>query len=341
MSILFIHPPLRRISGGSLYNRHIIQRAFANRYPLVSVQLTDIQLRTESAARIDRLKPRIVIWDSLFFDFVASRAPSSSACTSVLLVHYLPSLSPSLDPIASAKFENLEVQAIRNCDRIICTGSNIFRMLSGRHPEKPIFLCRPGVDEFFQPVTATPAPRHEHGVELISVANLLPDKGYLEMLEALSNLKAHHWTWHIVGSARTDRSFSKRFRTAAGAAGLMPRIRLHGILGQKRLAALLSNMDFFVNASRHESYGMATAEAVAAGLPVISTQTGAAAELIDDGDSGLIVPVGKPAALQHALHELLRSPELRNRFRAASRGRPRSSWQSCFDDFRLACAAGP
>ncbi len=341
MSILFIHPPLERISGGNLYNRHIIQQAIANHYPLISVPLDWIQLTTEATARIDQLKPRIVIWDSLFFDFIASHPPSASAFASILLVHYLPSLNPSLDPAAGAKSRHLEDAAIRNCDRIICTGSNVFRTLSIRHPEKPIFLCKPGVDDIFQPIAAeTPALRPRPGIDLISVANLLPNKGYLEMLDALSKLQTQPWTWHIAGSDRANLSFSKLFRSAAVTATLMPRIRFHGVLSPKQLATLLPGMDLFVNASRQESYGMATAEAVASGLPVVTTRTGAAAELVDEGDSGLIVPVDNPDALQNALRELVRNPELRDRFQAGSRVRPRSTWRNCFDNFKLACALG-
>ncbi|MGH8550410.1 MAG: glycosyltransferase family 4 protein [Methylococcales bacterium] len=339
MSVLFIHPPLQsRVSGGNIYNRHIIQQACENHYPLVSLPVREAENRGQLLRQIARLKPRLVIWDSLLFDFVANHALTCSTITQALLIHYLPSQNPSLDPASGTRLKQLESTAIRNCGRVICTGASIVRILAERHPEKLVFLCSPGVDEFFQPAPDDPfKTRVKEGIDLISVANLLPDKGYSELFEALSNLKTHNWTWHIVGSETLDRSFSQLFRATALAMNLLPRIRFHGILSPARVVILLSKMDLFVNASRYESYGMAIAEAVAAGVPAVSTRTGDAAEMILDGQSGFLVPAGNRSALQNALKELFRNRKLLDRFRVNSRGRPRRSWQSCFENFKQAC----
>jgi glycosyltransferase involved in cell wall biosynthesis len=267
---------------------------------------------------------------------------SGSKLAQALLIHYLPSQNPGLDRESAAQLRNLESQAIQNCARLICTGSTIFRELTARHPGKPVFLCRPGVDDFFQPADVGPfnVGKKQH-IDLISVANLLPDKGYAELLEALSNLETQDWTWHIAGSGSADRGFSEYFRSTALARHPMHRIRFHGVLDPERLAILLSKMDLFVNASRYESYGMALAEAVAVGLPALSTRTGDAAEMILDGDSGLLVPACDRPALQEALEKLIRNPELLARFRVNSRARPRSSWRNCFENFNRACDSIP
>lgn len=338
MTVLFIHPPLQtRVSGGNIYNRHIIRQAYENHYPLVSLPIDDIE-DPGLLRKIARRNPRLLIWDSLFFDSVRKGSLAFGPMRSALLVHYLPSDNLSLDSSSKTKLRHLESTAIQNCGRVVCTGSMIFKTLIERHPKKAVFLCRPGVEEFFQPANQNPVPRAgPKTVNLISVANLLPDKGYLEILEALSDLKSPGWAWHIVGSGSHDRSFGKRFQSAARARGLLPRIRFHGVLNQETLAGLFGRMDLFVNASRYEAYGMAVAEAVAAGLPAVSTRTGDAAEMILDGDSGLLVEVGDRSALRNALEELIRNPDLRQQFREKSLTRPWRSWKNCFETFRRAC----
>lgn len=343
MSVLFIHPPLQNeVSGGNIFNRHIIHQALASGYPLASIPINQSQRTATLFSEIVGVQPRILIWDSFFFDFIAKHSPTFPAIRTAWLVHYLPSLNPGLDPLSATRQKLLETGAIGTSERLICTGSAMFRVLSARYPDKAVFLCRPGVEEFFRAIGNTvPKAGNLANIDLISVANLLPDKGYPELIEALSNLKDQQWTWHIVGSDRVDRSFNKSFRSCALTMKLMPRIHFHGVLSQKRLAKLFSKMDLLVQASRYESYGMAVAEAVAAGLPVVSTRTGAATELIRDGYSGFLVPVNDPGALQSVLEKLIGDPRLLDSFRRNSRDRPRLSWKSCFEDFKQACDCNP
>ena len=69
-----------------------------------------------------------------------------------------------------------------------------------------------------------------------------------------------------------------------------------GDLDAQALETCYSRADVFVLATAQETYGMAVAEAVAHGLPVVATKTGAIPELVGD-DAGLLVPVGDAAAL--------------------------------------------
>ena len=68
-----------------------------------------------------------------------------------------------------------------------------------------------------------------------------------------------------------------------------------------------------------EAYGTVFQEAGAAGLPRIGTNINAIPEMIVDGDSGLLVPPGDPAALARALERLIESPGLRRDFGRAAR----------------------
>ena len=77
--------------------------------------------------------------------------------------------------------------------------------------------------------------------------------------------------------------------------------------------------DIFVLASRFEGYGMAIAEAISHGLPVVSTTAGAIPDTVPEG-AGLLVPPESPGALAEALRLLISNPVKRRRL--GCRGRP-------------------
>jgi glycosyltransferase involved in cell wall biosynthesis len=77
-------------------------------------------------------------------------------------------------------------------------------------------------------------------------------------------------------------------------------------------------MDVFVLATHQETYGMAVAEAIAHGLPVVATVTGAIPELVGN-DAGLLVPVGDREALAESLARVLSDPDLRVRLADGAR----------------------
>jgi glycosyltransferase involved in cell wall biosynthesis len=83
-------------------------------------------------------------------------------------------------------------------------------------------------------------------------------------------------------------------------------------------------MDVFVLSSRHEGFGRALAEAMAAGLPVVATDEGALPVLVADGQAGLLAPAGAPAAFAARIVELLRDPPRRAALGAAAHARSRA-----------------
>ena len=94
------------------------------------------------------------------------------------------------------------------------------------------------------------------------------------------------------------------------------------VLGQRDdVPALLAGMDIAVQSSRREVMAQATLEAMAARLPVVSTRTMGADEAIEDGRSGILVPVGDARALAEAIVALAADPERRDAMGRAARER--------------------
>ncbi len=85
--------------------------------------------------------------------------------------------------------------------------------------------------------------------------------------------------------------------------------------------AILSTVNFLVVPSRTEGFGMATAEAMAAGLPVVASRAGGLAELVVDGETGLLVEPENPAALAEAMARLAGDSSLRDRLGQAGQRR--------------------
>ncbi len=84
-------------------------------------------------------------------------------------------------------------------------------------------------------------------------------------------------------------------------------------------AARWADADVFVLPTRNEAFGLVFQEAAAAGLPAIGTRENAVPEIVVDGDTGLLVPVGDRTALAAAMDRLAASPELRERLGRCAR----------------------
>jgi glycosyltransferase involved in cell wall biosynthesis len=115
---------------------------------------------------------------------------------------------------------------------------------------------------------------------------------------------------------------------------LRERIRFHGSYSRASLSELLvgSTVAAFPTVSI-EAFGMPPVEAMAAGVPVVVTDSGGMAETVLDGRTGLVVPRDDPVKLRTALVRLLRDEELRTRLAAAGQAdvRANKTWRNVAD----------
>ena len=76
---------------------------------------------------------------------------------------------------------------------------------------------------------------------------------------------------------------------------------------------MLPALDVFVSASEGEPFGRVVVEAMAAGVPVVSTDSGGKGEIVEDGKTGILVEQGDIDSISRAMDELRRDPDMRAR----------------------------
>lgn len=150
---------------------------------------------------------------------------------------------------------------------------------------------------------------------LIAVGRLMPQKGFDLLLPAFAALAAEFPDWGLVilgeGSERPH------LEAVVEDLNLRGRVRLPGLLHQPYAA--LKQADLFVLSSRHEGFGNALVEAMACGLPVISTDCWAISPgIVQDGVDGLLVPAEDVPALTAALRTLMSDPARRQQLGQAA-----------------------
>ncbi len=175
----------------------------------------------------------------------------------------------------------------------------------------------------------------------LCVANWLPNKGILELLDAAAALPADTLRLHLAGDERTDTAYGQRVIRRIGA--LSDRVVRHGSCDDAEVGRLYHSADLFVLPSRWETYGTAYAEAMDAGLPVIGWRCGNLPHLVDDGKQGIVITPGDVRALAAALRRLAEDEPERRRMGAAAHRRALSlpTWNQSAQQFFTILAGLP
>ncbi len=206
-------------------------------------------------------------------------------------------------------------RALRRCTTVLVIASGATRDLGvdagACRPEDVVVL--PNAVE----LGARPAPRapHDGPVRIVSVVRLQPQKDVPTLVRALARLEPSSFEALIVGDGPDRAAVEAEIR----ALRLEDRVQITGWRSDVR--ELLEGADLFALSSAWEEMPFAILEAMAAGLPVVSTDVGGVAEAVADGETGLLVAPGDPDVLAEALRRAIADPALRARLGAAGRAR--------------------
>jgi len=263
----------------------------------------------------DVSKGRPVVIDGLAFGVLPEVAETLSVTHPLIaLVHHPLALETGLTPRDAAALRESERRALSFTHGVVANSATTARVLAADYgvPAERITVAPPGTDR-------APQIRRDHSgpIALLAVGSIVPRKGYDLLVEALAGMLDLPWHLTIVGEAR-DRAAADQLRAAIEHHRLTPRVSLVGAVQPSRLTGLYGASDLFVLPSRYEGFGMAYAEAIAHGLPVIGTTAGAIPETVSV-EVGILVPPDDVAALAAALRRLIENAEDRAQLAAGAR----------------------
>lgn len=177
--------------------------------------------------------------------------------------------------------------------------------------------------------------------QLLCVGHLSQRKAQHQLVKALQNLQSLAWHCTLAGSLDRDSVYSQGVATQIRTAGLEGRVELTGEVAESRLVELYQQADVFVFPSFYEGYGMVIDEAIASGLPVITSDGGALSNTADQ-PGVLQYPAGDVKALEAGLRAWLSDPEelIRQTAKAQCPSRPLRSWENTAQVFLKVAGLG-
>ena len=220
--------------------------------------------------------------------------------------------------------------AARLTDRFVCV-SELGARLAVRQgiPARSVRALWNGIDlTRFEPRSPPAGGGGEGwGCPVVAVARLSPEKDIETLLKATALAAAEDAALRL--EIAGDGPCMAELRRTAAELGLDGRVCFHGQV--RDVPALLARAGLFVLPSRNEGVSLTLLEAMASGLAVVATRVGGNPEVVADGETGLLVPPGDPAALAAAILRLRRDEWERRRMEQAGRRRV----ERCFDVRRM------
>jgi glycosyltransferase involved in cell wall biosynthesis len=299
------------ISGGHRYHQHLLAAA-----PRAGFVMWVARPRIAWT-----LPPAdVVVIDSLYAWRAAVAVRRRHRPLAVAIVHQHPGGTDASGRMRSLR-HRLDVATYRHCDLVVTPGPIMANLLATEHELDPtrIQVIEPGCD--LPPAKKVPALRAGRRLGLLNVANWLPNKGILELLEAVAALPPHEVTLHLAGRTDVAPQYTSVVQRRIEKPDLADRTVVHGALGATEVASLYAAADAFAFPSRLETYGSAVAEALAAGLPIIGWRTAHLCALVADETEGLLVAPGRIDELAAAIHRLAVDDDERRRLAEGARRR--------------------
>jgi len=209
----------------------------------------------------------------------------------------------------------MEVSALNHVDAVLVENQWMYNHLCTMIPESRVYFAPPGIDtDFFYPGT------YQKNGYILSVGRFSDPRKNVRLL-----FDAYARVCRTVPSA-PDLVLIGKAPSPADMAyltdlGIADRVRIYTDVSQPTLAEFYRGARLFVLSSDEEGLGLVILEAMASGLPVVSTACRGPATSVLDGETGFLIPVGDAVALSDAIKRLLLNPDLARRMGEAGRQR--------------------
>lgn len=328
-------------TGGYIYDRHIVDGLRERGWSIDVRSLDETFPRPTASALADAdavfaaiAAGSLVVVDSLALGAIPDILEQHRSRLRIVALMHLPlAADPGIDAPTAAQYAVAEKRALETAALVVVTGQATLPMIAEYDlPSTRVIVVEPGT---------RPAPLARGAgtsmVELLSVGTLNPGKGYEELLRALSAVPSRNWHLTCAGSLARHRPAAMRVQNIVQELQLDDHVSLVGELDADEIDECYQRADVFVLATLRETYGMAVAEALAHGLPVVSTATGAIAALVGT-EAGILVSPGDERGLSAALSRVIGDADLRTRLAAGARRiRPSlPTWDRAVDRFESA-----
>ena len=343
---------LKQRTGGYIYARRVLELLAQFRIAADHLALPDgypapssNELATTARIFAELPPSKVLLVDGLAYGAMPAEIIARAQCPIVALVHHPLCLETGLSTERQAQLKATETAALALARRVIVTSPTTARVLLGQFavPAEKLTVAVPGTDPAaslsVRTRLAPAAMRQSPGagsapsagaagsgfagaaasarLELLAVGSVVPRKGYDLLVQALADFKHLDWRLTIAGDRDRSPDTTSAIEAIIQGCCVSDRVRLIGAVDESVLAALYARTDLFVAASLYEGYGMVLSEALAHGLPIITTTGGAAAETVPDA-CAIKVPPGDVKALAAALQRAMHDAPLRRQLAAAA-----------------------
>jgi glycosyltransferase involved in cell wall biosynthesis len=322
MNVAFLIPgDLSLPTGGYRYDREVLARlpdagvavrhvALPGAFPAPS----DSDIAATQELMHHEARAAFLLVDGLALGALPPRALDGIGARTVALVHHPLGLEAGLPPERARWLIANESAVLARVSRVVVTSRDTAGILVRdlAVPAARIAVAEPGTDRAARATGGGDGP-----LALLAVGGVSPRKAFDRLANALGTMRDLDWRLTIAGPADRDADARAALDTAIQRAGIGDRVTLAGAVDGPTLDRLYAGADLFVSSSLYEGYGMALAEALARGLPLVASTGGAAADTVPDA-AALKVPPGDDAALAGALRRALADAPLRRRMAEAA-----------------------
>lgn len=307
------------LTGGYAYDRRLLAELHTLGYTLQHLPLSrqfpqpDSQTLADTAQQFAQLPDgALVIVDGLAFGVMENIAEQEQERLKIIaLCHHPLMLEAGLSDEQAQQLFISEQRALNAAHAVIVTSAITGDILSERFAitAAKITIAEPGTDqqEFALCKGSPPV--------LLTLATLTRRKAHDVLIDALANIQHLPWTARFVGGMQFDPQWVAHLQQKVAAAGLQERIIFVGTVADAHNEYTAA--DIFVLPSLFEGYGMAFAEALSFGLPIVAARAGAVPSVVPD-TAGILVQPDNAAKLTDALRELLSTPALRLELQAGA-----------------------
>jgi glycosyltransferase involved in cell wall biosynthesis len=281
--------------------------------------------------KLQKARPQIVQGGE---PFVRRLVPIALACLAYSKSSRRPLVVPSLENLPiSGKYGGAWAAAMRAAIRPYVRGARLAIAANagaednlrwaGARPERLVRMMYGtwGVDTSEFSPEGPPSGHSSERPTIVFLGRLERAKGVFDLVEAMPNVLDRVDAELVMIGDGPDADAVKR---AVHEAGLTSNVRFAGAVMNKDVPSYLRGATVLAAPSRTtkrwaEQVGMSAIQAMACGVPVVSTPSGSIAEFIDDGSTGLLVPEGDPTALASALTRFLTDKAMREQFAERAR----------------------